>query len=248
MSLYGRRVRPFARRAARRRRELAPGVPGEHTDRRRGGMAGQAAAGGEPGARSPAGSRPAQHAVARDRDRSAGPRRGQRPGMGLEQRADHRLSGGGTGTRRRGRLALHLAPLTDHRPVPAQDPDVQRRQHDDGHRSGRLLRLHPGERLVSYRPVAVFRPPGRSRAHHRPGRRGRGRRADQSAGAADRPSPRPRGGGPAVGLGGDVVRRASRSSTPTSPAPPADCPAPRSGSCSPAAARERSRTSACSKS
>jgi hypothetical protein len=54
--------------------------------------------------------------------------------MGLEQRTDHWLPRGGARTRRRGRLALHLAPLADHRPLPVQDPDVQRRQRDDGHR------------------------------------------------------------------------------------------------------------------
>ena len=46
----------------------------------------RAAAGREPGAGPSAGSRPAGHAAVRHRDRSAGARRGQGPGMGLGQR------------------------------------------------------------------------------------------------------------------------------------------------------------------
>ena len=81
------------------------------------------------------------------------------------------------------------APLAGHRPVPAEDPDVQRRQRDDGHRGGRLLRLHARERLVPHRRMAILGPAGWPGAHRRPGRRGgRGRPTSR---LAQRIGPRP---------------------------------------------------------
>jgi len=146
-----RRPRSLARRAARRCRKLAPRIPGERPDRCGDGTAGPPTAGGEPGTGPPADSRPAWHPDVCHRDRGAGPRRPQGPGMGLGQRTDHRLSGSEPRIRRLGRLALHLAPLADHRPVCPESPNLQRCQCDDGHRGGWLLRLHPLECLVPYR-------------------------------------------------------------------------------------------------
>ena len=130
--------------------------------------------------------------------------------MGLGQRTDHWLSGGGAHFRRGGRLALQAAPLAGPRPVPAEDPDGQRRQCDDGHRGGWLLWLHPLERLVPHGRMAILGPPGWPGAHGRPARGGGGCRAGEPPGPAHRPSPRSGRWGPALGRGGDVVRRTSR--------------------------------------
>ncbi len=66
-------------------RELAPGVPGQRPDRRGDDPAGPSAAGREPRAGPPPDPRPARHGAVRRRDRDAGPRRRQGPGLGLGQ-------------------------------------------------------------------------------------------------------------------------------------------------------------------
>ena len=72
---------------------------------------------------------------------------------------------------------------------------------------GWLLRLHPRQRRpVLYKCLVLFGPAGWRCAHHRPGCRGCGGRADQPADPAPRPPARSGRGGPGVGRGGAVVR------------------------------------------
>ncbi len=78
----------------------------------------------------------------------------------------------------------------------------------DGDRRRRLLRLHPDQRAVPHRCVALLGPAGGLRDDRRPGRRCRRGRPLQPAGTADRPSARARRRWAALGRRVDVVRGA----------------------------------------